>query len=106
MADRKFFLAGKEAINHNNLFHFRQLVTEYLGWVKDREYASHAKLFRDLFIHMCLRGRLQMAQEFIIFYQKMSPIDQIALAPTFSYCRIIAHKRKDYQMIEWLDTLA
>jgi hypothetical protein len=106
MADRSFFLVAKQHINRDNLVGFRHLVTEYLEWSQSREYTSHARLFRDLFVHMCLRGRLEMAQEFIKFYQKMSPVDQIGLAPTFGYCRVIARKRKDQKMVQWLEQLA
>jgi len=102
MADRKIIRAGKEYIDQNKIFAFRKLVNDYLQAEQGREYCNHLSMFKDLFIHMCLRGRLEMAQDFVKYYQSMSEVDQIVLRPTFTYCKVLAQKHKHKKMVTWL----
>ena len=99
LRDGKFFI---DLDDHQQFF---QLVGSYIEKCQINGYQNFSSLYKDLFIHMCLKGRLLMMKQFYGFFQQLSPMDQVALKGMFPYCLVLARKRKDKKMIKWLEEI-
>jgi hypothetical protein len=105
MAQEEFLKTGKRYIDLNDNTHFDQLVNSYIELSHERGYHNFPLLYKDLFIHMCLRGRFTMLQNFYAYFEHLSLLDQIALKSMFPYCLTLARKRKYKNIISWLDNI-
>lgn len=92
---------GKEIIEKSDVHEFRELIGHYVETIKEKEYRFDY-LFKDLFIHACLRGNLEIVKELYSYYKDFSDIDKIGLKPTFLYCKYIT---KDKSVLEFLKNL-
>jgi len=93
---------GKRVIETGDIIEFCDLVQNYIESIQDKEYHFSQQLFKDLFIHACLKGKLDIMKELYRHYIGFSPFDKIGLSPTFSYCRYIC---KYKEIKDWLEKI-
>ena len=93
---------GKRIIEFGDVIEFKELVDDYLQTINNKEYHFSEILFKDLFIHACLKGKLEIVQELYMIYTKFNDIDKIGLSPTFLYCKYIC---KDQNVKNFLNGL-
>lgn len=97
--DKYYLDVGKQIIDKEDIIEFKKLVDNYVTYIKDKEYHYNFSLFKDLFIHACLRGKLEIVKELYYHYLTFNDIDKIGLKPTFKYCKYMT---KDKGVKEFL----
>jgi len=105
MSQENILREGKYYIDLDDHHQFFQLVGNYIELCHKNGYQNFACLYKDLFIHMCLKGRFIMIKQFYNLFIQLSIVDQIALKSMFPYCLALARKKKDKEMVQWLESI-
>ena len=87
----------KQLIERDDLDGVQTLYEELMAPGPDQEIEAEAvdwtTLFKDCYLHACLKKKPRIAAWFEDIFKEFDPIQQIALRQTFSYGRYILNKK-------------
>ena len=102
--DKYYLATGKNIINEGDLIDFQQFIESYKTYIDSVEYNFTVTLFKDLFIHACQQGKLDIVKELYNHYLIFGDIERIGLKPTFTYCKYICKSENNKNVKEFLDS--
>lgn len=82
----------KDMIARGNLAGVQECYAEIRA--EDEGDVDWPSLFKDCYLHACLKGQTHISLWFEEVFKEFDPISQIALKPTFAYGRHLQRKAK------------
>lgn len=86
---KAFIVAMKELVRDNDL---DGLKAEYEAVASNEDHIVWDVVFKDVYLHACLKNRKEIVDWLLTIYEQMDTISKIALRQVFSYGRYLLAK--------------